>query len=159
MRADHGDRTPSANAQSTPKVKPNPKAGSGGPAHSGTRTFFEGLQQRGHEPILKGESGTLRFDLSGGSQLEHWHVTISDGDVTVSHRRSRADTMLRVDRELFNRIAEGRANAMAAQLRGALAAEGDLHLLMVFQRLFPGPPGSSTRRRPATVVRSDRPNR
>ena len=38
---------------------------------------------------------------------------------------------------------------MAALLRGALAIEGDAELLVLFQRLFPGPPASA---RPAHVA-------
>ena len=129
-----------------PKLKSEP-----GPAESGTRSFFEGLQNRGYEPILKGESGTMRFDVSRGSRLERWYITVTDGKVTVSHGRGRADTEMTADGKLFDRIAEGKANAMTAQLRGDLVVEGDLHLLMVFQRLFPGPPRSSTGNRPARV--------
>jgi hypothetical protein len=33
---------------------------------------------------------------------------------------------------------------MAAVLRGLIAIEGDIELLMLFQRLFPGPPGRRT---------------
>ncbi len=141
-------------ATTRPKAKSRSKPE---PADSGASSFFQGLQDKGHEPILKGESGTLRFDLTGGPAPERWYVTIADGNVTVSHRTNRADTVVRVDGELFERIATGAANAMTAQLRGVLVAEGNLHLLMVFQRLFPGPPRSSTGRRSAAAVGTDRP--
>ena len=118
-------------------------------ADAGTRSFFEELQNRAYEPILSGESGTLRFDLRRGSGLEHWYVDVAEGNITVSHGRGRADTVANVDGELFDRIAQGTANAMAAQLRGELVVKGDLHLLMVFQRLFPGPPRSTTGTGPA----------
>ncbi len=108
-----------------------------------TDRFFENLHARGNEPILKGESGVLRFDLSGGAELERWYVTVADGNLTVAHRGGRADTVVKADRELFDRISEGTDNALAAQLRGALVVEGDLHLLMTFQRIFPGPPKST----------------
>jgi hypothetical protein len=126
---------------------------------SGARSFFGVLQARGHEPMLKGESGTLRFDVSGGPQVEHWFVTISDGNVAVSHRRTRADTVVRVDRDLFDRIAQGTANAMTAQLRGALVADGDLHLLLTFQRLFPGPPRRWSGGRPPAATGGGAANR
>jgi hypothetical protein len=45
----------------------------------------------------------------------------------------------------------GRMNAMAATLRGVLDPEGDLGLVLLFQRLFPGPPGSR-RKRPAKAT-------
>jgi hypothetical protein len=40
----------------------------------------------------------------------------------------------------------GKANAMAATLRGVIVPEGDLGLVISFQRLFPGPPASRKRR-------------
>jgi len=67
-------------------TKPKPKS-EPGPEESGTRWLFEGLQDRGYEPILKGESGTMRFDLSRGSRLERWYITVANGKVTVSHGR------------------------------------------------------------------------
>ena len=42
-------------------------------------------------------------------------------------------------------MANGKVNAMAAALRGVLAPEGDLVLIISFQRLFLGPPRSSSR--------------
>ncbi len=133
-----------------PKSKSKPKATSRrmrpAPADGAAAAFFETLHAQGDEPILKGESGVLRFDLSRGTDVERWYVTIADGNITVGHRGGSADIVVKVDRALFDRIAEGTENAMAAQLRGALVADGDLHLLMTFQRLFPGPPRQSTPR-------------
>jgi putative sterol carrier protein len=37
-------------------------------------------------------------------------------------------------------MVEGKVNAMAAVLRGEVSLEGDLGLVISFQRLFPGPP-------------------
>ena len=34
---------------------------------------------------------------------------------------------------------------MAAMIRGAIACEGDASLLLLFQRILPGPPGSTGR--------------
>jgi hypothetical protein len=36
-------------------------------------------------------------------------------------------------------MAAGKVNAFAAALRGAIAVEGDPRLLVLFQRLLPGP--------------------
>jgi putative sterol carrier protein len=111
------------------------------------RSFFDDLAARAHEPLLKDASGTIRFDLVDGRRVEHRYVTIDRGDVTVSHEKADADTVLRIDRSLFDRIATGKTNAMAAALRGELVPEGNLSMLMVFQRLFPGPPRSRARSR------------
>jgi hypothetical protein len=126
---------------------------------SAASAFFTALAALGTQPFLHGESGTLRFDLSGGPKLERWYVRVSNGDIAVSHRPEPVDTVLRMDEALFDEMTRGTANMIASQLRGAIDVEGDLHLMMVFQRLFPGPP-SSTGRRPAiegsTVTKANR---
>lgn len=129
------------------RPKPTTRGVSGSTAT--TDEFFRRLHERGHEPTLTGDSGGLRFDVSRGPQVEHWYVTIADGAVSVSHSRSRADCVVKLDGQLFDQLISGTANAVAAHLRGDLIAEGDLHLFMVFQRLFPGPPRSSQVGRPA----------
>jgi putative sterol carrier protein len=107
-----------------------------------TASLFEALSRRGHESLLQGTSGTLRFELRQGGRLVYWYVAIDRGDVTVSHSRAEADAVVRTDKTLFDGMATGRVNAMAATLRGVIEAEGDLGLIMSFQRLFPGPPKS-----------------
>ena len=115
-----------------------------------TARFFEELGERGHEPLLGRITGTIRFDLDHDTTVERWFVAIDKGDVKVSHKNAKADTIVRVDRELFDGMAGGRINAMAAVLRGVISVQGDLEIVTVFQRLFPGPPPSRARR-PATV--------
>jgi putative sterol carrier protein len=111
-----------------------------------TSSFFADLAERGHEPLLASATGTLRFDLVNGRRVEHWFVSIKKGDVKVSQKATRANAMVRMDRELFDRMVIGKANAMAATLRGVIVPEGDLGLVISFQRLFPGPPASRKRR-------------
>ncbi len=130
-------------AKSTPSRRTTTK---GAPSAAGS--FFAAMEAEGYQPLLSGESGTLRFDLTGGPKLERWYVTVSDGDVTVSRRGGHADTVMRLDQDLFDEVSRGTENAIAAQLRGAIDVEGDLHLMMVFQRMFPGPPSSTGRRDP-----------
>lgn len=108
-----------------------------------TTKFFQELGARGHEPLLEKATGTLRIDLSNGKRRAGWFVTIEKGDVTVSHARGKADCVARMDEALFERIVTGRENATASMLRGLVAVEGNPQLLVLFQRLFPGPPGSS----------------
>jgi putative sterol carrier protein len=109
---------------------------------SQTEELFEALGRRGHEPLLEQARGTLRFELENG-QARRWCVEVDRGDVVVSHANRKADATVRVDAQLFDRIVRGEVNAMAALLRGALKVEGDPQLLMLFQRLFPGPVGAS----------------
>jgi hypothetical protein len=108
---------------------------------SPTERFFEELAQRGHEPALGRVTGTVRCDLVDERDgIEHWYVTIKKGDVRVSHKEGAADATVRADRKLFDGFASGRVNVMAAMLRGVVEIEGDLQLLALFQRIFPGPP-------------------
>jgi putative sterol carrier protein len=109
--------------------------------------FFDQLARRGHEPLLQRASGTLRFDLQHGSETDHWLVAIDRGDLAVSRKKVRADCVVRTDRDLFESIAGGQVNVVAAYLRGVVAIEGDLELAVLFQRVFPGPPRSGGTRR------------
>jgi hypothetical protein len=109
-------------------------------ARSATDRFFDELDERGREPLLKNACGTLRFDLRDGGRTEHWYVAVDHGDVRVSRRSARADTVVRLDKTTFEGVARGRVNALAATLRGELVPEGDLGLLFLFQRVFPSPP-------------------
>lgn len=107
--------------------------------------FFDELASRGHEPLLAQARGSARFDLVNGGRTARWLVTVDRGDITVSRRNSRADCVVRASKALFDRIASGNANAMAAFLRGDLVVEGDPELLLLIQRLFPGPGATEKR--------------
>jgi hypothetical protein len=110
-----------------------------------TEEFFDELSRRGHEPVLEKATGTVRFELVEGLYTTHWFVTIEKGDVTISRDNAPADSVVRVDRELFDRAASGKANLTTALLRGAVAIEGDFQLLTLFGRLLPGPPDARER--------------
>ncbi len=110
-----------------------------------TAEFFAELGQRGHEPLLAKGTGTLRFDVVDGKRTDRWLVTVRKGDIGVSRRNLRADCVVRADKRLFEAIASGETNALAAMLRGAVTVEGTVTMLVLFQRLFPGPPKSRRR--------------
>ena len=110
------------------------------PAIDPTTDFFAGIAAVGYHPLLANATGTLRFDVVDPEGVEHWHVEMEKGTVRVSHRNRRADVVVRIDRELADAVTCGHTNAMAAMLRGELVPDGDLRLVMLFQRLFPGPP-------------------
>ncbi len=105
-----------------------------------TAAFFGELGGRGHEPLLNKASGTLRFDLRDGKRVDRWLVAVKKGEVTVSRRNGVADCVVSTDRAIFDGVASGKTNAMVALLRGAMGVEGDVQLLVLFQRLFPAPP-------------------
>ena len=108
--------------------------------------FFDELNRRGHEPLLEKANGTIRFDMVDGEEKSSWLVAIKKGDVTVSRAKGKADCTFTADKALFEGIMSGEENSLAALLRGELALEGDLELLALFQRLFPGPTASAQRR-------------
>jgi putative sterol carrier protein len=118
-----------------------------------TTRFFAELQARGHEPLLVHASGTLRFDLVHGTDVEQWFITLAKGELQVSRDDRDADVIFDVDGVLFEGMTEGTVNALAAVLRGDLRLVGDLALAMAFQRVFPGPPGAQGPNTPETPSR------
>ena len=106
-----------------------------------TGQFFQELGQRGYEPLVAKFTGRIRFDVVDGRGTDCWLVTIDKGDITVSREdgNAEADCAIMADRALFDRLAIGEENAMAAVLRGALVCTGDVELLLAIQRVFPGP--------------------
>ena len=118
--------------------------------------FFEGAAARGPQPQLEKATGTVRLDVKDGKRLERWFVSVKNGDVKVSRKNAPADVVIRGERPLFERLFTGRANAMAALLRGELTIEGfDPQFLAQFQRLLPRPQD----RRRSTPRRAGRANR
>jgi predicted lipid carrier protein YhbT len=105
-----------------------------------TAEFFGAIAQRRHEPFLEKTSGTVRVDLTSGARTDHWLLSINKGDLSVSDQHAPADCVIRADKEIFDRIASGEANAQAMFLRGALEVQGSPELLLLFTRLFPSPP-------------------
>ena len=105
-----------------------------------TEQFFAELAARGHEPLLRKASGSMRFDVVDGRRTRRWLVAVERGDMTVrSGGGGDASCVVRADKAVFDKVASGRLNAVAAVLRGDLQVEGDWRLLVRMQRLFPGP--------------------
>jgi hypothetical protein len=118
-----------------------------------TEEFFADLGQRKHVPLLEGATGTIGFDLMQDTCSEHWLLAILNGDVSVSRDTTDADCYIRADRELFDRILVGEEYLLSALLRGAVALEGNLELVVLFERLLPGPQGPRQRRAVAEIGR------
>jgi hypothetical protein len=108
-----------------------------------TVEFFDDLSRRGHEPLLKRVAATVRFDITDGDRTEHRLVRIDRGDIQVSTADGPADCVLGGERAVFDAIVGGRKTVMVALLLGVLAVDGDPELLVLSQRLFPGPAGRS----------------
>ena len=104
-----------------------------------TIQFFDDLGSRGHQPLLERVSATVRFDITDGGRTLHRLTTIDHGDIRVSEADQPADCVIEGDREAFDALVTGRMSAMVALLRGQLTVEGDPELMVLTQRLFPGP--------------------
>jgi hypothetical protein len=110
-----------------------------------TAEFFDDLSRRGHEPRLKRVDATVRFDIADGDGTEHRLVRIDHGDIRVSAADGPADCVLGGDHAVFDAIVSGRTTVMVALLLGVLAIDGDPELLVLTQRLFPGPAAGRSR--------------
>jgi len=106
-----------------------------------TTEFFQRLS-RGWQPAFEEVVGTLRFDLTDERGTDHWLLTVRHGEVSVSRSEQEADCVMRTDKELFDRLVRGEANPQAAWLRHRVKVDGDLRLIRLFSRTYPGPPGA-----------------
>jgi putative sterol carrier protein len=98
--------------------------------------FFEDLGSRGHDPLLRNVSAVVRFDLARGKTTERWLLAIQKGNLSVSHRNVRADAVIRLSRDLFERVASGETTLLPAMLRGEVVLEGDYRLMIMIRRLL-----------------------
>lgn len=105
-----------------------------------TADFFDSLRARTREPLLHDAEGVLRFDLVDGGRTDHWFVAMNKGNLAVSKRNGKADSVIRAEKKTFDRVVTGDLNALAAALRGEIDVGGDPTLLVLFQRILPGPP-------------------
>ncbi|RKN42071.1 SCP2 sterol-binding domain-containing protein [Micromonospora endolithica] len=112
-----------------------------------TTRFFEDLDRRGFEPLLAKSFGTLRFDLHEGARTTHWTIKVDRGRIDVSQEDLEADTVVGTSPDLFEDMAAGREQGIAAILRGDMTVAGDPRLLVQVERLFPGHPDARGPRR------------
>lgn len=113
--------------------------------------FFAALAAPGHPATFERESASVRFDVSDDGHVERWHVSIANGDTTVTRRRNPADVVVQLTRDRLAELVTGRLNAQAALLRGLLTCEGSVGAAIMFQRCLPGPPGSTGRIAPISA--------
>ena len=103
-----------------------------------TAEFFDGLAQRGYEPLLAHASGTMRFDIASGKKTESWLLAIDKGKLTVSRSGGAADATFSAGKTEFDRLVRGQENAVAAVLRGTLSVDGSMRLIVQFRRILTG---------------------
>ena len=102
----------------------------------------EAIYRVAKDPKLYGQSF---FDITQGRRTERWCLQINKGALNVSTDECEADCVIGAARPLFDGIATGEVNAMAALLRGELAVSGEPELVVLCQRLFPGRPPATTK--------------
>ncbi|MFV2020027.1 SCP2 sterol-binding domain-containing protein [Micromonospora sp. LOL_023] len=107
-----------------------------------TREFFDRFGHRETAPLLRQISGTVRFDLADDERVDYWFVTLDNGKAELTRENREADCVLRTDGVIFEAMARGEVNPMAAMLRSQIMVLGDLRLLILIERMMPGPPGS-----------------
>ncbi|MGI5522279.1 SCP2 sterol-binding domain-containing protein [Micromonospora sp. CA-259024] len=101
-------------------------------------------------------AGTIRLDVRGDGCTDHWYLTIADQHVRVTRAADDADLVLSLDRPLFDQMADGEMHPGASLLRNELTVQGNMRLLMMLRRIFPGPPGA---RHPRELGRAAMANR
>jgi putative sterol carrier protein len=104
-----------------------------------TDEFFDHLSHRGHEPLVARINGAMRFDIVHRGETDSYRLTIDRGHLAVTRDSGPADCVIRMDRRVMDTIVTGEANPLAALLRGALSAEGNPEMMVIFQRLLPPP--------------------
>lgn len=104
--------------------------------------FFERLSRRENELLLQQVTGSIRFDLAHEELVEHWFLSVDQGRVEVTREQREADCVLRTDMRIFEGMVCGEISSITAMLRGQIVVQGDLRLLMLLERVLPGPPGS-----------------
>lgn len=115
-----------------------------------TERFFASLPARAPDVIVGPIDGTLQINLTAEDRTEHWHLVLQERHVEVRRAQLPADAVWESSLELFDRLATGRAQALAAMLRNDTTLRGDLLLFLTFRAFFPTPPGT---RDPRDVVR------
>lgn len=98
--------------------------------------FFDRISAEPH-PVLHDITATLRVDVTEPGKTTHWYLEIDRGKVAVSQRDEPADAVMGTNLDLFERLITGRANAVAATLRGQVRVEGDPSLLVALQAVLP----------------------
>jgi hypothetical protein len=107
-----------------------------------TEKFFDELVRCGYKHPLRKVTGSIRFDIEHDQRIDHWFVLITKGDIRVSREKRDADAILCTDEAFFDRMARGEAEPLEAWLRNDVTSEGRFRLIVLLERLFPGPPGA-----------------
>lgn len=104
--------------------------------------YFSGPARQRASLLPRGFSATVRLDLHRPGLIDHWYLVLDERDISISQEGEReADCVISADGEVFDRLVAG-ADPTTATLRNELTYHGSPAVLIYFQRLLPGPPGS-----------------
>lgn len=109
--------------------------------------LFERISRLGRVDALADVDGRLRFDIHAAGRIEHRAIIVHRGQISVAGEVDDPDCVVDMDKELLDQMASGRSNAMTALLRGDMMVSGDVRLLVLLERLLPGPAGAHGPRR------------
>src|SRR3954451_17881612 len=101
----------------------HPLPGAGDSSMTATDHFFAELERRGHEPMLRRLSATVRWDILDGDRIEHRLVRMDQGDVRGVVSDEPADWVIVAERVVCDDVVPGGTSALAAMLRGAAAVD------------------------------------
>ncbi|MEU5908175.1 SCP2 sterol-binding domain-containing protein [Micromonospora sp. NPDC047467] len=104
--------------------------------------FLQRLDTRRRPDLPETTAGTLRLDIRSDGCTEHWYLTIADQHVRVTRSADDAELVVSASREIFDQLANGQMHLAVALLRNELKVRGNLALLMMLRRIFPGPAGA-----------------
>jgi len=109
-----------------------------------TEAFFEALDRERPAGLSKSVSGILRIDIKSDERIDHWFVSINNGQVGgVSREGPPPDGIVHTTKAVFDRLATGETNYFVAVMRNELIVEADPPALTNFARLLPGPSGAT----------------
>ncbi|GIH14545.1 SCP2 sterol-binding domain-containing protein [Rugosimonospora africana] len=108
--------------------------------------FFAALGRSGHVPLLARFTGSMRFELRANGETQRWRVGIDNGNIRVTRDgEGSVDAVISGERALLVPIVRGRMRPLCAFLRNEIAVTGEFRMLLVLERLLPGPSGRDPR--------------
>ena len=104
-------------------------------------SFFAELASRGHEPLLRKASGSMRFDVVDGRRTRRWLVAVERGDMTVRSGSGDASCVVRADKAVFDKVASGTVERRSRRCSAATSRSKATGVSScACSGSFPGPP-------------------
>ena len=97
------------------------------------REFFETLEARADPRKIAGIDHTYLFEVEGEGE---WLVAVMGGTVQVSEGAAKADVIISVSGEVFDKIAAGTQSPTLAYMTGKLKIRGDTAAALKLQKIF-----------------------